>query len=56
MLDQESYYARNKWGTMNLPPYRDLRKEPVRKPSRWPMFAICGVAMMLVLVAVVAPV
>lgn len=54
-FDQEEYFRRNKWGSMYLPPYRDLRQPPVPKPSRWQMFAVCGLAMVLMLVAVVSP-
>jgi hypothetical protein len=52
MFDQEEYFRRNKWGSIYLPPFRDLREPPEPKNDGWKMGVLVAVAVSLILVIV----
>lgn len=56
MFDQEEYFRKNKWGSIYIPPYRDLRQIQQRKESRWPMAVLCSAVVLLILAAALGPV
>lgn len=55
-FDTEDYFRRNRTDCVHLVPYKDYRQPPVRKVSKWPVVALCGVAMVLILAIVAGPV
>jgi hypothetical protein len=46
-FDQESYYASNRLCSIYIHPYRDLRKDIERKPSKRPAVLLCGAALVI---------